>query len=353
MCQKFIIAPAQIFTCLIYCCSNAFLFDSLIEQVNCCNKKSFHSWSTRYYRAQRSICQVKIEKMPEEEEEFREFRPFCILLASNPSPQVESWTTLEIAANAARSAWKVYIFYLKALAGLKKLTDKSPEKRLEPLQEHLTFPALIYLRLILHSWFCKMICLFCDDVGLWMILLTGSQAWLKITPSLCWTMSPLYIQEYAWRTSFWWKTCWGIFSHISVRIFLVPVPVFFWWVERMYWQARVSSLLLSRRLKAFFWYEITLRKWPISKILYSRLPPALYLTQSSLPYNLPSPTLSSSLCNGQRLTLLQSSGLLHSVSSFNLPTCLPPHHICPFLPPCCQGCWADWCVSRKMLHSSR
>ena len=86
--------------------------------------------------------------MPEEEEEFREFRPFCILLASNPSPQVESWTTLEIVANAASSAWKVYIFYLKALAGLKKLTDKSPEKRLEPLQEHLTFPALIYLRWI-------------------------------------------------------------------------------------------------------------------------------------------------------------------------------------------------------------
>ena len=43
---------------------------------------------------------------------------------------------------------KLYIFYLKALAGLKMLTDKSPEKRLEPLQEHLTFPALIYLRWI-------------------------------------------------------------------------------------------------------------------------------------------------------------------------------------------------------------
>ena len=163
--------------------------------------------------------------MPEEEEEFREFRPFCILLASNPSPQVESWTTLEIIANAASSAWKVYIFYLKALAGLKKLTDKSPEKRLEPLQEHLTFPALIYLRFILHSWLFKMICLFCVDVGLWMILFTGSQAWLKITQFLCWTMSPLYIQEYAWRTSSWWKTCWGMFSQISVGT-IFPSPFF-------------------------------------------------------------------------------------------------------------------------------
>ena len=47
------------------------------------------------------------------------------------------------------------IYYLKALAGLRKLTDRSPEKRLEPLQEHLTFPALIYLR------FCQSLCLSC------------------------------------------------------------------------------------------------------------------------------------------------------------------------------------------------
>ena len=47
------------------------------------------------------------------------------------------------------------IYYLKALAGLRKLTDRSPEKRLEPLQEHLTFPALIYLR------FCQGHCLSC------------------------------------------------------------------------------------------------------------------------------------------------------------------------------------------------
>ena len=42
------------------------------------------------------------------------------------------------------------VFYLKALSGLRNLTDKSTEKRLEPLQEHLTFPALIYLRSLLH-----------------------------------------------------------------------------------------------------------------------------------------------------------------------------------------------------------
>ena len=56
--------------------------------------------------------------------------------------------TLKVVVNVAA---KVYIFYMKALAGLKKLTDKSSEKRLEPLQEHLTFPALIYLRFLLSS----------------------------------------------------------------------------------------------------------------------------------------------------------------------------------------------------------
>ena len=34
-----------------------------------------------------------------------------------------------------------------------------------------------------------------------------------------------------------------------------PVPVFFWWVERMYWQVRVSSLLSLRRPKAFFRFD--------------------------------------------------------------------------------------------------
>ena len=138
-------------------------------------------------------------------------------------PQSAGWE-LNHTRNCCQCS-KQCIFYLKALAGLKTLTDKSPEKRLEPLQEHLTFPALIYLRFILHSWLFKMICLFCDDVGLWMILLTGSQAWPKITPSLYWTMSPLYIQEYAWRTSFWWKTCWGMFSQISVGT-IFPSPFF-------------------------------------------------------------------------------------------------------------------------------
>ena len=54
--------------------------------------------------------------MPEEEEEFREFRPFCIILASNPSPQVcggllESCTnvTQETVANAGSST-SVHIF---------------------------------------------------------------------------------------------------------------------------------------------------------------------------------------------------------------------------------------------------
>ena len=145
----------------------------------------------------------------------------------------------------------------------------------------------------------------------------------------------------------------------SIFCVLFPVPVFFWWVERMYCQVRVSSLQLSRQSKAFFRCEMTFRKWAISICeinctnLLSRLPPALCSTQSSPPYNLQSPICSSSPCSGQRRILLQTFGLLPSVSSFNLPTCPPPHHIYPFLPPCCQGCWADWSVLPRMLPSFR
>lgn len=75
---------------------------------------------------------------------------------------MENYKELETASNVALPQ-KVYMSCMKALAGLKMLTDKSPEKRLEPLQEHLTFPALIYLRfpLLLYDfeqiidWFVK------------------------------------------------------------------------------------------------------------------------------------------------------------------------------------------------------
>ena len=178
-------------------------------------------------------------------------------------PQSAGWE-LNHTRNCCQCS-KQCIFYLKALAGLKTLTDKSPEKRLEPLQEHLTFPALIYLRWIFcirDSAFSVMMLVF-----EWSCRQEAKPGWKlhHICAGLCLlsifknTLDGLLPGE---RPA-------EVFSPRFQSIFpsLFPVPVFFWWVERMYWQVRVSSLLLSRRLKAFFWYEITLRKWPIGKIL--------------------------------------------------------------------------------------
>ena len=58
--------------------------------------------------------------MAEEEEEFRSLRPHCLLLASRPTPA--------------------------ALATLRLAVEGSEVARLGRLEEHLTFPALLYLK---------------------------------------------------------------------------------------------------------------------------------------------------------------------------------------------------------------
>ena len=178
------------------------------------------------------------------------------------------------------------VFYLKALSGLRNLTDKSTEKRLEPLQEHLTFPALIYLRSLLHRCFCKIICLLCEDFYLWIISLEQEANIGWKLHHLCAGLCLFFVLKNTIDRFLCGKRPVEVISPrfqylYFIPFFLFPVPVFFWWVERMYWQVRVSSLLLSRLSKTFFRCEITFKKWANSICenrctnLLSRLPPAL------------------------------------------------------------------------------
>ena len=234
--------------------------------------------------------------MPDEEEEFREFRPFCILLASNPSPQVEDKICccfLPIKLSA------VIIYYLKALAGLRKLTDRSPEKRLEPLQEHLTFPALIYLR------FCQGLCLSCKLI--WIANNQEANAGGELH-HLCAGLCLLSLLKNTIDRFLCGERPAKVYSPSFQSIYLSALLVLSSCLFLVGSKDVVASegLILAVIKTASSIIQVKAQEnLNLANDALSRLPPVLCWTPFSPPCSPRSPTWSSSPCNGRRLTRLQ------------------------------------------------
>ena len=196
------------------------------------------------------------------------------------------------------------IYYLKALAGLRKLTDRSPEKRLEPLQEHLTFPALIYLR------FCQSLCLSCKLI--WIANNQEANAGGELH-HLCAGLCLLSLLKNTIDRFLCGERPAKVYSPSFQSIYLSALLVLSSCLFLVGSKDVVASegLILAVIKTASSIIRVKAPREFVVQILYLandalfRLPPVLCWTPFSPPCSPRSPTWSSSPCNGRRLTRLQ------------------------------------------------